>query len=93
MTAYESPQASNFQVLTDEQGSILAAAVRTVGAASSPGEDVAPQVSLIPSEGQVVHELSIPSGGDGDDLFNSINQWVVQVDEAGAAALVPRTGA
>jgi hypothetical protein len=93
MPANESPQASYLQVLTDEQGNILAAALRTVGVASIPGEDVPPQVSLVPSEAQVVHELSIPSGGDGDEFFNSINQWVVQVDGAGAVALVPRTGA
>jgi hypothetical protein len=93
MMADESPPVSYVQVLTDEQGSILAAAVRTVGVASISGDDVPPEASLIPSEGQVVHELSIPGGADGDDLFNSIDQWVVQVDGAGAAALVPRTGA
>jgi hypothetical protein len=81
------------QVLADEQGSILAAALRTAGVASIPGEDVPPQVSLISSEDQVVHELSIPGGRDGDEFFNSINQWVVQVDGAGAVALVPRNGA
>ena len=50
MTANESPQASYLQVLTDEQGNILAAALRTVGVASIPGEDVPLQVSLFPSE-------------------------------------------
>jgi hypothetical protein len=43
MTANESPQASYLQVLTDEQGNILAAALRTVGVASIPGEDVPPR--------------------------------------------------
>jgi hypothetical protein len=38
------------QVLTDGQGNILAAALRTVGVASIPGEDVPLQVSLFPSE-------------------------------------------
>jgi hypothetical protein len=93
VTASESPQATYLQVLTDEHGNILAAAVQTAGEASIQGEDVPPEVSLIPSEGQVVHELSIPGRRVGDDLFNSINQWVVQVDDAGASALVPRTGA
>jgi hypothetical protein len=93
VTASESPQVTYLQVLTDEHGNILAAAVQTAGEASIQGEDVPPEVSLIPSEGQVVHELSIPGGRVGDDSFNSINQWVVQVDDAGAAALVPRTGA
>jgi hypothetical protein len=93
MTAYESPPVSDVLVLTDEQGSILAAAVQTVDVESISAENVPPQVLLSPSEGQVLHEVTIPGGADGNDLFNSINQWVVQVDVAGAAALVPRTGA
>jgi hypothetical protein len=40
-----------------------------------------------------LHELSISGGVYGDDLFHSINQFVVQVDDAGVPALVPRTGA
>jgi hypothetical protein len=93
MTAYESSEMSHLHVLTDEDGSILAAAVTNVGVASIYGDDVPPRVSLVPSEGQVLHELSISGGVDGDDLFHSINQFVVQVDDAGVPALVPRTGA
>jgi hypothetical protein len=93
MTAHESSQVPYLQVLTDEHGSILAAAITNVGVASFSGEDILPQVSLVPSEGQVLRELSIPGGVDGNDLFNSLNQWVVQVDDAGTPALVPRTGA
>ncbi len=75
---------------TDEQGSIVAAAaLRNVGKAAV--DNVSPLVSLIPSEGQVLHELSIPTGVVGRDLFDSLNQWEVQVDEAGASALVPCT--
>ena len=89
---YESLEVSHLHVMTDEQGSIVAAAaLRNVGKASIAGDNVSPLVSLIPSEGQVLHELSIPTGVVGRDLFDSLNQWEVQVDEAGASALVPCT--
>ena len=81
-----------FEVVFGEQGSIVAAAaLRNVGKASITGDNVSPLESLIPSEGQVLHELSIPTGAVGRDLFDSLNQWEVQVDEAGASALVPCT--
>ncbi|AII07301.1 hypothetical protein [Rhodococcus opacus] len=90
MTTQESPRISRMQVLTDEHGSILAAVLRTTDVASGPasGEDVPPQVSLVPSEGQALHELSVT----GDEMFESLDQWVVRVD-AGEPALVRRAGA
>ncbi len=90
MTTQESPRISRMQVLTDEHGSILAAVLRTADVASGPasGEDVPPQVSLVPSEGQALHELSVT----GDEMFESLDQWVVRVD-AGEPALVRRAGA
>lgn len=82
------------QVLTDEQGGILAAVLRTVDVAAGPAssEDVPPQVSLVPSEGQALHELSVPGGPSGDEMFESLDQWVVRVD-TGVPALVRRAGA
>ena len=94
MTTQESPRVSRMLVLTDEQGSILAAVLRTADVASGPasGEDVPPQVSLVPSEGQALHELSVPGGPSGDEMFESLDQWMVRVD-AGVPALVRRAGA
>nr|WP_271213275.1 hypothetical protein [Rhodococcus wratislaviensis]GLK40328.1 hypothetical protein GCM10017611_72020 [Rhodococcus wratislaviensis] len=76
------------------QGSILAAVLRTADVASGPesGEDVPPQVSLVPSEGQALHELSVPGGPSGDEVFESLDQWMVRVD-ASVPALVRRAGA
>jgi hypothetical protein len=93
MTANEPSRVSRVHVLTDRHGSILAAAVTDVSVGSVAGADAPPQVSLIPSEGQVVHEISLASGVDGDALFNSLEQYEVQIDDVGAPALVPRTGA
>ncbi|BAH51930.1 hypothetical protein [Rhodococcus opacus] len=87
------PKVSHVQVLADETGSILAAVMRTAEPDSNPGpgEDVAPQVSLLASEGQVLHDLSI-SGDSGEEMFESLDQCVVRVD-AGVPTLVRRAGA
>ncbi|MEN0138008.1 MAG: hypothetical protein AAGC80_22850 [Rhodococcus sp. (in: high G+C Gram-positive bacteria)] len=93
MTTQESPKVSHLQVLADDTGSILAAVMRTAGTDSNPdpGEDVAPQVSLLASEGQVLHDLSI-SGASGEEMFEALDQCVVRVD-AGVPTLVRRADA
>ncbi|QSE91467.1 hypothetical protein JWS13_23930 [Rhodococcus pseudokoreensis] len=93
MTTQESPKISHVQVLTDETGSILAAVLRTADADSIPhsGADVAPQVSLLASGGQVLHDVSVP-GSSGDEMFESLDQCVVRVD-AGVPTLVRRADA
>ncbi|MFE7418159.1 hypothetical protein [Rhodococcus sp. NPDC057529] len=93
MTTQESPNVSHVQVLADGSGSILAAVMRTArtDSISASGEDVAPQVSLLASEGQVVHDISV-YGGSGDEMFESLDQCVVRVD-AGVPTLVPRADA
>ncbi|MFF2028045.1 hypothetical protein CJ179_43780 [Rhodococcus sp. ACS1] len=93
MTTQESPKVSHVQVLADDSGSILAAVMRTAGADSIPdsGEDVAPQVSLLASEGQVLHEVSV-SGASGEEMFESLDQCVIRVD-AGVPTLVRRADA
>jgi hypothetical protein len=88
MTEHYSKGDSYMQVLTDEHGSILAA-VRRVAAETS-GEDVAPELFLGSSEGQVLHELALPSGVAGDELFGKLDQFVVEV-AAGTPTLVPRS--
>ena len=93
MTTQESPKVSHVQVLADDSGSILAAVMRTAGTDSIPdsGEDVAPQVSLLASEGQVLHDVSV-SMGSAEEMFESLDQCVVRVD-AGVPTLVRRADA
>ena len=97
MTTQESPKVSHVQVLADDSGSILAAVMRTAGTDSIPdsipdsGEDVAPQVSLLASEGQVLHDVSV-SMGSAEEMFESLDQCVIRVD-AGVPTLVRRADA
>ncbi|MGV9870934.1 hypothetical protein [Rhodococcus koreensis] len=93
MTTQESPKVSHVQVLADDSGSILAAVMRTAGTDAIPdsGEGVAPQVSLVASEGQALQEVSV-SGASAEEMFESLDQCVIRVD-AGVPTLVPRADA
>ena len=90
MTHNDSARHSYLQVLTDGQGNILAAAVRRTPAAQADarGTDEAPEVTINPADGQVLHQLSIPPGSAGDELLESLDRLMVRVDE-GTPTLVP----
>ena len=81
-------KSSRLIVLTNETGSILAA-VRPGGIAST-GAGGPTHVGIVPSVGQVLHDVALSEGPEGTAALESLDQFYVKVD-GGQAALARRT--
>lgn len=81
-------KSSRLIVLADETGSILAA-VRPGGAAST-GAGGPTHVGIVPSAGQVLHDVTLPEGPERTAVPESLDQFYVRID-GGQPALVRRT--
>ena len=90
MSDNEAQSTARLQVVTDEQGYVLAAVLRNqLRRAAATNGDYPPETSLVPLEGQVLHELSIPEHIVAEELFATIHTMMVRTDEYGVANLVP----
>lgn len=81
-------KSSRLIVLTDESGSILAA-VRP-GEGASTGADGPTHVALVPSAGQVLHDVTLSEGPETTAALESLDQFYVRAD-GGQPTLVRRT--
>ena len=81
-------KSSRLMVLTDKSGSILAA-VRSGGPASTDAGGPT-HVALVPSAGQVLHDVTLSEGPETTAALESLDQFYVRTD-GGQPTLVRRT--